>query len=450
MATTSGATWLPVEAMTFAGSRRLVGLGFGPIQAGLFVYEAQGTGSYGPPVVIDVRADLVASLRAAGGRFALNIAHADHVEVAQIGPLQVLDSTDAAQRPGVVEAIAAADELATALPSVAFYESGAPWSPHLLLAEALRRRAATQPPLIVFCAENHRAAARLLQDAVRDALPRAEVALVASRARFVDTVIGKMSGVIDDPAEIASHGLATITPDLPQAFLVESFDRILISRVDPEGGVGAPQPGIPVLREVDDLAPFEAAKLLGHNATHALAGFIGTLLGVDRVADLQAVPGAMAFLRRAFVDESGRTLRGRFEGSDPLFTADGYAAFADDLLERMVNPHLADTVERAARDPRRKLGWDDRLVGLMRLALADGIPTPRYAMGVAAGLEILGRDDVLAAADPIERLRACWPRDLDGRQADAVVVSVGVGMEWLDRWRADGFAALTAAGPEAT
>ena len=43
------------------------------------------------------------------------------------------------------------------------------------------------------------------------------------------------------------------------------------------------------------------------------------------------------------------------------------------------------------RDPQRKLGWEDRLVGLIRLGLAEIVPTPRYAMGVAAGLEILER-----------------------------------------------------------
>jgi len=53
--------------MTFTGTGRFVGLGFGPIQAGLFVYEAQRTGRYAPPLVVDVRADLVAGLREGGG-----------------------------------------------------------------------------------------------------------------------------------------------------------------------------------------------------------------------------------------------------------------------------------------------------------------------------------------------------------------------------------------------
>ncbi|MEZ4612253.1 MAG: hypothetical protein R2838_18735 [Caldilineaceae bacterium] len=33
------------------------------------------------------------------------------------------------------------------------------------------------------------------------------------------------------------------------------------------------------------------------------------------------------------------------------------AAYADDLIARMVNPFLRDGVARVARDPARKLGW---------------------------------------------------------------------------------------------
>jgi mannitol-1-phosphate 5-dehydrogenase len=428
--------------VAFSGARRFVGLGFGPIQAGLFIYEAQRTGSYTPPLVVDVRADLVAGLRAADGRFVVNIAHADRIEATAVGPMAVADSTLPGDRATIIEAISQADELATALPSVAAYRSDVAWSPHRLLAEALRRRS-VPVPLIVFCAENHREAAALLEAAVLSELQPAERGPVGGRARYVDTVIGKMSGVIDDPAEIVALGLTPIAPALPQAFLVEAFDRILVSRVDPAGGPDALHPGIPVLREVDDLAPFEAAKLLGHNAIHALAGFLGTWLGLERVAELPGVPGAMAFLRAAFLEESGRTLRARYAGRDALFTEAGYLAFADDLLARMVNPHLADTVERAARDPRRKLGWDDRLVGLLRLGLVEGVPTPRIAMGIAAGVGILRRTvDDPPDVDPDVLLRSCWPEAPDRLEADAVLASVHAGGAWLERWLSGGFEAL--------
>ncbi len=408
--------------MAFVGARRLVGLGFGAIQSGLFVYEAHRTGDYAPPLVVDVRADLVAGLRADDGHFRVNIARADRVDVAEIGPVTVADSTIPREAELVVEAIAGADEFASALPSVAFYRTDGPSSPHRLLAEGLRRRSRSAP-LLVFCAENHRSAAELLEAAVLEAVPAEERPAVADRARYVDTVIGKMSGVITDHDELRQRGLASATTAIDAAFLVEEFDRILVSRA----GSGL-HPGMPVLREVDDLAPFEDAKLLGHNATHALAGFLGSRLGLTLVADLRGVDGAMEFLRAAFIKESGATLRRRWAGADELFTEDGYAAFADDLLQRMVNPHLADTVERAARDPRRKLGWEDRLVGLIRLGLTQAVPVPRYGMGVAAGLDLLRREE---AGSDVELLRSCWPGDVPPAEADLVLGVVAEGRRRL-------------------
>jgi mannitol-1-phosphate 5-dehydrogenase len=426
--------------MAFEGTRKLVVLGFGAIGSGLFAYEAQRTGDYAVPLMVDVRADLVAGLRAAGGRFRVNIARDDGIDVADIGPVNVADSSVPGDRARVIEAIATADELASALPSVAFYRSEAPNSPHRLLAEGLQQRS-TGRPLIVFCAENHRSAAALLESAVADELPMPERDAIRGRVRLVDTVIGKMSGIITDPAEVAALGLATITRELPWAFLVEAFDRILVARVD--AVATELHPGMPVLHEVDDLAPFEDAKLLGHNATHALGAFLGQLLSLTLFADLRGVPGAMRFLRTAFIEESGAVLRRRWAGADELFTSAGYEAFVDDLLARMVNPHLADTIERAARDPRRKLGWDDRLVGLIRLGLAEGVPTPRYAMGVAAGLELLRRGGV-DDADDAELLRGCWPDGPDPEEADSVLVAISEGRRWLERWRRGGFEALTA------
>ena len=45
------------------------------------------------------------------------------------------------------------------------------------------------------------------------------------------------------------------------------------------------------------------------------------------------------------------------------------------------------------RDARRKLGWDDRLVGTMRLALSQGIEPVRYTLGAAAALQCLQEEE---------------------------------------------------------
>jgi hypothetical protein len=55
---------------SFTGGRRFVGIGFGPIQAGLFLHEADASGAYAPPTVVDIREDLVAELRWHGRRHA--------------------------------------------------------------------------------------------------------------------------------------------------------------------------------------------------------------------------------------------------------------------------------------------------------------------------------------------------------------------------------------------
>ena len=43
-------------------------------------------------------------------------------------------------------------------------------------------------------------------------------------------------------------------------------------------------------------------------------------------------------------------------------------------------------IERVTRDTERKLGWNDRLVGTMRMALKQQITPSRYALGAAAAL----------------------------------------------------------------
>ncbi|MEZ4582002.1 MAG: hypothetical protein R3A10_10255 [Caldilineaceae bacterium] len=66
--------------MALTGNRTFVGFGFGAIQAGLFLYEAASAGTFGRLVCAEIQADRIARVRAAGGLFTVNIAHADHIE----------------------------------------------------------------------------------------------------------------------------------------------------------------------------------------------------------------------------------------------------------------------------------------------------------------------------------------------------------------------------------
>lgn len=415
--------------MRSRGGATLVGFGFGAIQAGLFGLEAQASGAFGRIVVAEVVPEMVAALRRAGGVYAVNVAHADRCETVQVGPIQIENPAVDADRGRLVQAIAAAQEIATAVPSVDAYTVPGPASLQRILAEGLCRKVATNGPrAVVYAAENHPQAAALLQAAVLEAVPEDVRTAVAAQVRFVDTVIAKMSGVIAPPGD-----LTPVTPDSARAFLVESFNHILIGRVD--FGPAAPfGRGLAVFEEKNDLRPFEAAKLYGHNAVHALAAYVGLWLGLAQITQLRELPGALAFLRAALVEESGAALMRKYDGVDPFFTPAAFARFADDLLARMVNPFLRDTTARVGRDPARKLGWDDRLVGAMRLALAHGIQPRRYALGVAAALRALD-----AQAAPASRLPALWrPASPDPAEAAAVLALVEQGAATLAAWDAAG------------
>ena len=428
--------------MGLTGSGTYVGFGFGAIQGGLFLYEAWHSGAFGRLVVADVLPDVVSAVRRAGGRFALNIAHRDRVATAEIGPVDILDPAVAADREQLAEAIASAQEIGTAVPGVGCYTSDGPASLHRVLAEGLRRKASREaPPAVVYTAENHNYAAETLQAKVFEALGDAEREAVRQRVRFLNTVIGKMSGVVADGDEIRSGHLVPVTPGENRAFLVEAFNRILISRIHFDAATprGAFQRGITVFEEKSDLLPFEEAKLYGHNATHALAAYLGAMLGAQRIADLAAVPGMMAFLRAAFIDESGNTLIRKHRGADPLFTAEGYARYADDLLERMTNPFLRDTVERVARHPERKLAWDDRLIGTLRVALSQGVEPRRYAVGAAAALAWLDASVLENRSRAAPLLKTLWGDSVSaGPETDAVLQRVDGGLQHLRAWRAAG------------
>jgi mannitol-1-phosphate 5-dehydrogenase len=358
----------------------------------LFLYEAFRSGNFARMVVGEVVPEVVGDLRRNAGCYAVNVARVDCVETARVGPVQMENPTDPHDIARLVDAVAEAEEIATAVPSVRFYTGPAPGSIHRILAQGLRKKAAESGPrAVVYAAENHNRAAEILEAAVMEEVPAAEKTAVHDRVRFLNTVIGKMSGVITDPGDAQSRHLATVTRDSSRVFLVEAFNRILVTQVDFPlvGGVPRFHRGITAFAEKEDLLPFEEAKLYGHNATHALAAYLCAVRGLQYISELRRDPQLLAFVRDAFLKESGEALIRKHGGKDRLFTVDGYREYALDLLERMTNPYLQDSVERVGRDPNRKLGWDDRLIGTMREALHQHIVPRRYAAGAAAALATL-------------------------------------------------------------
>lgn len=359
------------------------GFGFGPIQAGLFAAEAFQSGNFSRIAVAEIDRRLVDALTANNGSYYVNVANADGIEVLKIDNVELLDPGDARDKRLLAETLAQSTEIVTCLPSVNFYESGGQNSVASLITEALRK--STAKATIIYTAENNNHAAEILKKAVTARIDRPS----SAKVQFLNTVIGKMSRVVDDPAEIAQLKLKTITPGIERAFLVEQFNRILVSRAR----IADYTPGIEVFVEKDDLLPFEEAKLYAHNAVHSLLGFVGAAKGCTAMTQLKNDAPVMQMASAAFLNECGAALVKKYGAlGDDLFTESGFADYAGDLLNRMTNPYLADTVARAGRDVVRKLGINDRIFGTMQLALQHGIEPRNMAIAAVAGIAMLMED----------------------------------------------------------
>ena len=381
--------------------KTFIGFGFGAIQSGLFLQEAWQSGNFSRLVVAEIVPAVVEAVRENNGYYALNIATPTGITSHVVGPIEILNPLDDKDRTVLIRAVAEASEIATALPSVIFYDTGKPSDVVEILTAGLRMKIndPTLPDAVVYTGENNNHAAEILATAIES---RLEEKLENARTQTLNTVIGKMSGIVTDPAEINNQALQPIAPKLQRAFLVEAFNRILISRITRPDF----RRGISVFEEKDDLFPFEAAKLYGHNATHALLGYLLCQTGAEFMSEASDHPSILKLARDAFLLEAGEALCRKYAGIDPLFTADGFHAYVDDLMERMINPFLRDQVARVTRDTHRKLGWNDRLVGTMRLALEHGITPKRYARGVAAATLLLSHEEDKPVKDIFTEL---WP-----------------------------------------
>ncbi|MHC4167596.1 MAG: mannitol dehydrogenase family protein, partial [Planctomycetota bacterium] len=378
------------------------------------------------------------AVRANNASYYVNVARSDGVEALKINDVELLDPNVAADREVLAEVLSQSTEIVTSLPSVTFYKAGGTNSVVSLIARGLEDSRAEAT--VIYTAENNNHAAEILENAViqrdrdlghrivsRASSPRIEGETPSTRScstvQFLNTVIGKMSRVVSDPAEIAQLKLEPIAPGLDRAFLVEQFNRILVSRTQ----LADFGPGIAVLVEKDDLLPFEEAKLYGHNAVHSLLGFLGALKGYTVMTDLRHDSALMRIGRDAFLQESGVALiKKHAQLNDELFTEAGFTAYAEELLERMTNPYLGDTIARVVRDVPRKLRADGRIFGTMQLALEHGVEPRNMALGSMAAIA-----ELLENAEENN-----VPRDLhfgDWRGLDEVMIEAVVKWLWAGR-----------------
>ncbi len=299
-----------------------------------------------------VRRQRQADAVAAASRLCVNVA-SDHglsvLELRDVGAAHLSD-------PVSCDLLTEASEVAISVSSVKDYESLAP-----LLARASQRKAQGEgPPCVFYICQNEPAAGASLRRAIIDAQGQSDT------FETVEMVIGKMSRTIRDANEISQLELEPGVQGLTEAWLVESYDEISIST--PHGRFDRQ---LPRLTAYSDLTPFKMAKLNGHNAAHAALAYAGKVLGVEYIAEVMSIRPIHDLVYHAFISETGAFLHKKF-ADQTLFTKAKWHEHAKGLFSRMANPWLHDDCDRVGRSPERKLNWNDRLVGTIRLIESAG------------------------------------------------------------------------------
>jgi len=266
------------------------------------------------------------------------------------------------------EEIATADIMSTAVGVGALKHI----APTIARGIAKRVDSGNTAPLNIIICENLIDASTIFRGMITEHLDIQYHNYLQSQVGLVETSIARMVPIQhhEDPLEID----------------VEAY---CVLPVEGSAFVG-PIPDILGIKAYDDMGPYVDRKLFAHNCAHAMLGYLGYLQGLTYVWE--------AFENERVADRSRKALR---ESGEALmrkhdFDPEEHDTYMDDLFERFHNKALGDTVMRVARDPVRKLGPHDRLVGAARLAEEVGVEPKYLALGIAAVFHFDHPDDPIA------------------------------------------------------
>jgi fructuronate reductase len=198
------------------------------------------------------------------------------------------------------------------------------------------------------------------------------------------------------------------------ALATESFWEWVIERkfCDPADAEVLASAGVAV---VEDVSPFEEAKLRMLNASHTAMACIGAVAGLGVISDCIGNAQIQTFVRGLMTEEVGPQMR----------RAD-WPAYRDALLARFTNPALQHSVHQIATDSSQKI--PQRLPPSVLGAISKGLPFQRLAFAAAAWMRYLqGMDErgtAYALNDPMaERLQALVLANV----GDAVATAQAIG-----------------------
>jgi fructuronate reductase len=288
--------------------------------------------------------------------------------------------------------------------------------PGILTAALAARRAAGTPPFTVLSCDNlsHNGAA--LKQAVVSFARAADGDLAAwidAQVAFPSTMVDRIvPSTTDADREVAAQAMKR---DDAVPVPCEPFRQWVIEDRFPTGRPAWERAGAQL---VDDVMPFEIAKLRMLNGTHSTLAYLSMLAGFATIDEAIAHPPLKALIHAMMTHDIAPTL-------DVPASFDVFA-YRDALLARYANTALKHRTAQIAMDGSQKI--PPRLLSTIKARLDAGQPIDRLALAVAAWLVFLrGHADDGTRYDISDPLASRLTASLPGEPEQLVDTLLAIG-----------------------
>lgn len=235
-----------------------------------------------------------------------------------------------------------------------------------LLTKAVEEKAEKGGNLNIVTCENWKLPATILRSGI-------EKTIAPQAAQYLRDNVGITEAVIMRSAIESEPELLEKDP------LVVNVQDYWVLPVD-ASRVAGQLPPIEQLQLIESFTGFLERKFYTYNAANGTTSFVGAILGYKYIADAAHDERILEILDGVY-KETATALSKKHD-----FPFEEQWAFTRTSLNKLRDRNIVDYIERNARDPMRKLGPDDRLVGSARLCMDYGVKPENLAIAIACAI----------------------------------------------------------------
>lgn len=255
-----------------------------------------------------------------------------------------------------------------------------------LIAEGLKLRYQISPnrPLDIIIAENMRMASEFIHEKLSNCLP--EEYPIDKLVGLVETSIGKMVPIMQQ---------SDLEKD-PLMVFAEPYNSLILDKNGFKGNI----PEVKGLSPKENIKAWVDRKAFIHNLGHATLAYFGSFRYPQATFIYEVLEDSEVHdFAKTVMLQAAQVLKAVYPED---FLINDLEAHVDDLLFRFQNKALRDTIFRVGQDIPRKLGPDDRFIGIIRLAIRQGIECDKFLEAMSYALFFEATDENGSKSKPDE------------------------------------------------